>query len=193
MAVSECSNNSRIRSLLVSAVTLMMSGTEPGEVAMNSETSHHHYPHLDHLRPAFGADTFGRRAETFARFFGTPRFLIGQSMVVGLWVVMNVVVVALRWDPYPFILLNLVFSLQAAYAAPLILLAQTRQADRDKAMSEADSNHREQLASGTLQRLDIADAELRSLQRLVEANTEMTRQVERFTAQIHSKLVPDQT
>lgn len=114
-------------------------------------------------------------------------------MVVGLWVVMNVVVVALRWDPYPFILLNLVFSLQAAYAAPLILLAQTRQADRDKAMSEADSNHREQLASGTLQRLDIADAELRSLQRLVEANTEMTRQVERFTAQIHSKLVPDQT
>ena len=54
----------------------------------------------------------------------------------------------LRWDPYPFILLNLAFSLQAAYAAPLILLAQARQADRDKALSDADANHREALANG---------------------------------------------
>jgi len=83
------------------------------------------------------------------------------------------------------------FSLQAAYAAPLILLAQTRQADRDKALSEADSNHREELANAALRRQDIADAELRSLRRLVEANTELTRQVERLTAQIHSTLVPD--
>ena len=153
--------------------------------------SRHHYPHLDHLHPAFGADTFGRKAEGFARFFGTPKFLIGQTVLVGLWIIVNAAVVVLRWDPYPFILLNLMFSLQAAYAAPLILLAQTRQADRDKALSEADMSHREQLADAALQRQGIADAELQSLHELLEANTELTRQVERLTAQIHARVVAD--
>lgn len=83
----------------------------------------------------FGADTFGRRAERFARFFGTPKFLIGQTVLVASWIAINAAAAFLRWDPYPFILLNLMFSLQAAYAAPLILLAQTRQADRDKALT----------------------------------------------------------
>src|SRR2546427_8498002 len=86
---------------------------------------------VQHLRGAFGQDRFGKAAERFARFFGTPRFIIGQTILVVLWIVVNGLVVALRWDPYPFILLNLAFSTQAAYAAPLILLAQTRQADRD--------------------------------------------------------------
>jgi uncharacterized membrane protein len=159
---------------------------------MNPEKpSRHHYPHLDHLRPAFGADTFGRKAEGFARFFGTPKFLIGQTALVGLWIIVNAAVVVLRWDPYPFILLNLMFSLQAAYAAPLILLAQTRQADRDKALSDADMVHREQLADAALQRQEIADAELQRLQELLEANTELTRQVERLTAQIHARVVAD--
>src|SRR5213079_3321172 len=76
---------------------------------------------------AFGSDTFGQKAEAFARFFGTPKFLIGQTLVVAAWIALNAAVVALRWDPYPFILLNLLFSTQAAYAAPLILLAQARQ------------------------------------------------------------------
>jgi uncharacterized membrane protein len=85
-----------------------------------------------HLHGAFGSDAFGRHAEALARFFGTPQYIIGQSIVVVLWIVVNAAAVAFRWDPYPFILLNLAFSTQAAYAAPLILLAQTRQADRDK-------------------------------------------------------------
>ena len=88
-------------------------------------------------RSAFGADTFGRIAERIARFFGTPQYIIGQSIVVIAWVILNAFAFAGRWDPYPFILLNLAFSLQAAYAAPLILLAQTRQADRDKNLEDA--------------------------------------------------------
>src|SRR5713226_8536881 len=85
---------------------------------------------------AFGEDAFGRRAEAAARFFGTPKYIIGQTALVIAWIAFNAVAVGLRWDPYPFILLNLAFSTQAAYAAPLILLAQTRQVDRDKAASD---------------------------------------------------------
>jgi uncharacterized membrane protein len=81
---------------------------------------------------AFGNDRFGVLAERFARFFGTPRFIIGQTALVAVWILLNAAAVGLRWDPYPFILLNLAFSTQAAYAAPLILLARTRQAERDK-------------------------------------------------------------
>ncbi|MGZ4333599.1 MAG: DUF1003 domain-containing protein [Gaiellaceae bacterium] len=79
------------------------------------------------LPSAFGEDAFGRRAEAAARFFGTPRYILGQTALVIAWIAVNAVAVGLRWDPYPFILLNLAFSTQAAYAAPLILLAQTRQ------------------------------------------------------------------
>ena len=93
------------------------------------EQSHgHHAP--------FGEDTFGRVSEKVARFFGTPRYIIGQSIVVAFWIALNSLALVRHWDPYPFILLNLAFSTQAAYAAPLILLAQTRQADRDKISAE---------------------------------------------------------
>jgi uncharacterized membrane protein len=81
---------------------------------------------------AFGQDAFGRGAEKAARFFGTPQCLVGQTILVVPWIAINSVALTYHWDPYPFILLNLAFSTQAAYAAPLILLAQTRQADRDK-------------------------------------------------------------
>src|SRR6202020_3665773 len=102
-----------------------------------------HLPHA-HLESAFGNDWFGRKAENFARFFGTPKFLIAQTIISAIWIWVN----AAGWTPfdiYPFILLNLAFSTQAAYAAPLILLAQTRQADRDKVTSVADAQHREEL------------------------------------------------
>ena len=89
-------------------------------------------------RRAPDADAFGPAAERFARFFGTPRYLLWQTAIVAVWLAMNAVAWSLRWDKYPFILLNLVFSTQAAYAAPLILLAQNRQADRDKAETERD-------------------------------------------------------
>lgn len=89
-------------------------------------------------RRAYDPEAFGRMAETFARFLGTGRYLAAQSIIVAIWIAINVVAAALRFDPYPFILLNLVFSTQAAYAAPLILLAQNRQADRDRAQAERD-------------------------------------------------------
>jgi uncharacterized membrane protein len=83
-------------------------------------------------------DAVGRFAETIARFLGTGRFLAVQTVIVVGWIGLNVFAVGLRWDPYPFILLNLAFSTQAAYAAPLILLAQNRQADRDRVQAEED-------------------------------------------------------
>jgi len=83
-------------------------------------------------------DAVGRFAEGIARFLGTGRFLAVQTIIVIVWITLNVTAVRLRWDPYPFILLNLAFSTQAAYAAPLILLAQNRQADRDRVQSEED-------------------------------------------------------
>ncbi|NYJ06554.1 DUF1003 domain-containing protein [Petropleomorpha daqingensis] len=83
-------------------------------------------------------DAVGRFAEAIARFLGTGRFLAVQTIIVVLWIGLNVFAVSLQWDPYPFILLNLAFSTQAAYAAPLILLAQNRQADRDRVQAEED-------------------------------------------------------
>jgi len=86
----------------------------------------------------YDADAFGRFSESIARFLGTGRFLAGQSVLVVFWIALNTVGFVRHWDPYPFILLNLAFSTQAAYAAPLILLAQNRQDDRDRASIERD-------------------------------------------------------
>ena len=83
-------------------------------------------------------DAVGRFAETTARLMGTGRFLAIQTVLVLVWVALNITSARLRWDPYPFILLNLMFSVQAAYAAPLILLAQNRQAERDRVQAEED-------------------------------------------------------
>lgn len=134
-----------------------------------------------HLGSPFGPGWFGVFAEKLARFFGTPQYLIGQTGVVALWILINAVGLV-EFDVYPFILLNLAFSLQAAYAAPLILLAETRQADRDKSWSDADARHREDLAQTTLT--------------LLQQNTELTRrvaelseQVQRLTQEIHTTIV----
>ena len=86
----------------------------------------------------YDADAFGRGSEAIARFMGTGRFLAAQTVIVIGWILINTVGFIRHWDPYPFILLNLAFSLQAAYAAPLILLAQNRQDDRDRATVERD-------------------------------------------------------
>jgi uncharacterized membrane protein len=86
----------------------------------------------------YDADAFGRFSEAIARFLGTGRFLVGQTGLVIGWIVLNTIGLINHWDPYPFILLNLAFSTQAAYAAPLILLAQNRQDDRDRANIERD-------------------------------------------------------
>ena len=86
----------------------------------------------------YDADAFGRFSEGIARFLGTGRFLFWQTMLVFAWIILNTVGLIKHWDPYPFILLNLAFSTQAAYAAPLILLAQNRQDDRDRASIDRD-------------------------------------------------------
>jgi uncharacterized membrane protein len=86
----------------------------------------------------YDADTFGKMSEAIARFLGTGKYLVGQTVFVIGWIILNTIAVVSHWDPYPFILLNLAFSTQAAYAAPLILLAQNRQDDRDLATTERD-------------------------------------------------------
>lgn len=131
-----------------------------------------------HLHGAFGHDAFGRGAERFARWFGTPVFLAGQTILVALWVLANVALLAQRWDPYPFILLNLLFSLQAAYAAPLILLAQTRQADRDRRESIADAEHREAISASLAEHQKEALARLDRLEESVAALTTIARELQ---------------
>jgi uncharacterized membrane protein len=86
----------------------------------------------------YDPDAFGRISESTARFLGTGRFLVAQTLIVVGWIILNTVAFVHHWDPYPYILLNLAFSTQAAYAAPLILLAQNRQDDRDRANIERD-------------------------------------------------------
>lgn len=159
--------------------------------------SHHlrfHLPHR-HLSSVFGNDWFALKAEAFARFFGTPVFLISQTVIVAAWIGIN----AIGWttfDIYPFILLNLAFSLQAAYAAPLILLAQTRQADRDKAHAEADAAHREDLARASMERQAMAAEQTAALvelmgqnTRLTELTNELSKRIEQLTAEMHSCVV----
>jgi uncharacterized membrane protein len=153
-----------------------------------------HVPYA-HLTPVFGTDWFALKAEAFARFFGTPVFLIGQTVIVAIWIVVNV---AGPWvfDVYPFILLNLAFSLQAAYAAPLILLAQTRQADRDKATATADAQHREELHRITEERQRVAAEQTALLVRMLEQNTELTvaaqamaERIETLTIELHNHIM----
>ena len=90
------------------------------------------------IAPRVDPEAVGQITESVARFFGTGRYLLLQTVLVAAWVVLNVSAVSLRWDPYPFILLNLAFSTQAAYAAPLILLAQNRQENRDRIALDED-------------------------------------------------------
>ena len=144
----------------------------------------HHLPHI-HLSSVFGDGWFALQAERFARFFGTPTFLVWQTIIVSLWMAINII----GWttfDVYPFILLNLAFSLQAAYAAPLILLAQTRQADRDKAHAEADAKHREDLAHASDERQALAARQTELLVAMVQQNNEMTGVIKSLTEQLQS-------
>jgi uncharacterized membrane protein len=134
----------------------------------------------------FGEDAFGRRAEAAARFFGTPKYIVGQSLVVIAWIALNAAAVSLRWDPYPFILLNLAFSTQAAYAAPLILLAQTRQAERDKIALDRAEEHREDVMGRIQEREAAIKRETDELKQLLAANTDLTRQDKELTEQVEA-------
>ena len=166
--------------------------------AISGDPSKHHFrfhcPHI-HLSSVFGDDWFALKAEAFARFFGTPFFLIAQTIVVAAWIGANIVGLV-KFDLYPFILLNLAFSLQAAYAAPLILLAQTRQADRDKVHAEADALHREAIAAINEQRQVLAAQQTTQLVELLQQNTKLTelttelsRRIEALTLEMHGKFL----
>ncbi len=169
--------------------------TDPAKSALpDPHCFRFHLPNA-HLRSVFGDDWFALKAEAFARFFGTPTFLVGQTVVVLAWVVANATGIV-KFDVYPFILLNLAFSLQSAYAAPLILLAQTRQADRDKAGAEADARHREELAAVSLERQAAAAQQTALLLDMMQQNTQLTEtvkalteRVETLTSEVHQRLI----
>jgi len=162
-----------------------------------SDTDHlrFHRPHA-HLTTTFGNDWFALMAEGFARFFGTPVFLGAQTAIVAIWIGVNAMGFT-KFDVYPFILLNLAFSLQAAYAAPLILLAQTRQAARDNAHAEADAQHREAIAAANEQRQAIAAQNAAQLLELLQQNTQLTEltkqlseRIEILTVEMHARFEP---
>ncbi len=164
-------------------------------LSSSAQASHFrfHAPHV-HLASVFGSDWFALRAESFARFFGTPAFLVGQTIIVFIWIALNTAG-TVHFDLYPFILLNLAFSLQAAYAAPLILLAQTRQADRDKAHADADAMHRETIAVASSQQQEIAVDQTQQLLVLMKQNTVMTElikalsiEIKKLSEEMHGKL-----
>ncbi|MBV8950271.1 MAG: DUF1003 domain-containing protein [Actinobacteria bacterium] len=133
----------------------------------------------------YDPEAFGRFSEGIARFLGTARFLVAQTVLVVLWIGFNVAAYTLRFDPYPFILLNLAFSTQAAYAAPLILLAQNRQADRDRAEVERDrvTNARTQADAEYLARemasVRLVLADVVTTEDLNEAVARLTDAIER--------------
>jgi len=129
----------------------------------------------------YDPEAFGRFAEAIARTLGTARFLAFQTVFVILWILLNIALLTWRWDPYPFILLNLAFSTQAAYAAPLILLAQTRQENRDRAQAETDRRVAERTQTDT----EFLARELAGVRRAlnnVVTTEEIDEHVERLAA-----------
>jgi len=134
----------------------------------------------------YDADAFGRFSEAIARFLGTGRFLFWQSVLVLVWIALNSIGLVQHWDPYPFILLNLAFSTQAAYAAPLILLAQNRQDDRDRANIDRDR----EVAARTQADTEFLARELAAV-RLALSDVVTTEDLEDSLSRL-AKLIADQ-
>lgn len=131
----------------------------------------------------YDPDAFGRFSEEIARFFGTARFLVVQTGIVAVWITINAFAVRLRWDPYPFILLNLVFSTQAAYAAPLILLAQNRQDERDRITTDRDRD----MNSRTLADTEFISRELAAIRIALQdvvTTSDLDRRLERLIDEV---------
>ena len=140
------------------------------------------------LRPNYDPETFGRLSERFARFLGTARFLVYMTVFVATWVIWNTVAPTnLRWDDYPFIFLTLILSLQASYAAPLILLAQNRQADRDRIQSNEDRAQNERNIADT-EYLTRELASLRSALGDVATRDFMRSELSDLVAELEKKL-----
>jgi uncharacterized membrane protein len=138
----------------------------------------------------YDPEAFGRFSEGIARYIGTARFLVFQTVVVITWIAINAAVGGLRFDPYPFILLTLALSLQAAYAAPLILLAQNRQADRDREESERDRS----LSARTQADAEFLARELASIRLAladVVTNEDLKDAIERLATVVEHTAGPD--
>ena len=131
----------------------------------------------------YDPEAFGRFSEAIARTLGTAKFLVFQTVLVVSWIIVNVVAAALRFDPYPFILLNLAFSTQAAYAAPLILLAQNRQDARDRAQQDEDRRTAARTQAET-EYLAREVANIRILVASLPTAEELTTALERVTEAI---------
>jgi uncharacterized membrane protein len=161
---------------------------------MNAQSHlRYHERHQESAAHPFGGGAYGRFAEQVARSLGTPQFLIGQSSVLIIWICLNGFILhgGTVWDVYPFILLNLMLSFQAAYAAPLILVASNRQAERDLLRADADAKHREDVALK-------AHALLEKLVALVDQNTDITTHVHelaeemtKLTEEVHAHVCVD--
>jgi uncharacterized membrane protein len=117
---------------------------------------------------AMSHDGFGRFAERAVRALGMPWFLAGQTIVITAWVVINAIRGLPHFDPYPFIFLNLVFSALAAYAAPFILLSETRQANRDREQAETDTRHHEKLETRERALIEQNNAQTDQISRLLQ-------------------------
>jgi uncharacterized membrane protein len=139
----------------------------------------------------YDPEAFGRFSEGLARTLGTGRYLAAQTVVVIIWIILNVAAAALRFDPYPFILLNLAFSTQAAYAAPLILLAQNRQDARDRAQADED-RRAAALVQAETEYLAREMANIRILVASLPTAEEVTTALERMSEAIE-RLKPAET
>src|ERR1700728_1095609 len=139
------------------------------------------------LAARYDSDAFGKFAEALARLMGTGRFLAAQSVFIVVWIALNAIGVIKAWDPYPFILLTLPFSTQAAYAAPLILLAQNRQDIRDRANIDRDR----EVAARTQADTEFLAREIAAV-RLALADVVTTQDLEDSLAKL-TKLIADQS
>jgi uncharacterized membrane protein len=138
-----------------------------------------HLQRYEYLSRPFGHDRFGIMVEKSVRSVGTAKFILWQTVVVLIWVALNsnIFHLGVIWDIYPFILLNLMFSTQAAYATPFIMLAQTRQADRDKAHADAITRHNQE------------ESDL--LKQLINENTNLTLQIKRLVEELNVNTGPN--
>jgi uncharacterized membrane protein len=145
--------------------------SDTGQAAIKETLHRHKYAADDHKHPVnvvhHQEATFGERlADSIAAGIGSWRFLIIQSVAVVLWVTLNIVGFVNHWDPFPFILLNLLFSVQAAYTGPVLLLAGNRQAQKDRLTLEHAAHE-----------ADKADRQNVQILRAIEHNTEVTLQI----------------
>ena len=132
--------------MAVKAATAEMIGTAAKEKAVVGRSRQ--YIHIPH--------SFGERlADAIAAGMGSWTFIIWQSAIVGVWIILNLLAVGLKWDPYPFILLNLLFSTQAAYAAPIIMMSQNRAAQKDHIRDDHEAEEVDLLYQINQQQLEI--------------------------------------